>query len=279
MKIPAPEFTAGENWIVRKDALPWEDPKNPKMDFLILLLPNNKSRDYSQPLEKAFLLMDGAVEFTCKSEGKEEKYHAGPRKSIFDDDPWCLHVPSDTKVTIKNTSSQEKVAEIAIIMTPNEKTFPTSFYTPEQCRSEHRGQGTMRETSTRIVRTIFDKSNAPDANLVLGEVINYPGKWSSYPPHHHPQPEIYHYRFFPEQGFGFSMLGDKAVQVRHGETVAIFDVVHSQTSAPGYAMYYIWPIRHLDENPYGAEYGTPIFQEEHLWVTKKENESKIWPKK
>ena len=34
----------------------------------------------------------------------------------------------------------------------------------------------MRETSTRIVRALFDKTNAPYANLVVGEVIGFPGK-------------------------------------------------------------------------------------------------------
>ena len=38
--------------------------------------------------------------------------------------------------------------------------------------------------------------------MVLGEVVNLPGKWSSYPPHHHPQPECYFYRFDKPMGFG-----------------------------------------------------------------------------
>ena len=38
--------------------------------------------------------------------------------------------------------------------------------------------------------------------MVLGEVLNLPGKWSSYPPHHHPQPEVYFYRFDYPDGFG-----------------------------------------------------------------------------
>jgi 5-deoxy-glucuronate isomerase len=132
----------------------------------------------------------------------------------------------------------------------------------------------MRETSTRIVRTIFDQSNMPASKLVLGEVITYPGKWSSYPPHHHPQPEIYHYRFYPEQGFGFGMLGDDVVKIKQADTVLILnDLSHPQTAAPGYAMYYIWVIYNLDGNPYG----TPIFEPEHTWVMDKQNDSKIWP--
>lgn len=132
----------------------------------------------------------------------------------------------------------------------------------------------MKETSTRVVRTIFDKSNSANSNLVLGEVINYPGKWSSYPPHHHPQPEIYYYKFQPHNGYGFSQLGDDVVKVQNCDTVKILDdVSHPQVTAPGYAMFYVWVIRHLDGDPYI----TPTFEPEHLWVTQKD--AAIWPDK
>ena len=65
----------------------------------------------------------------------------------------------------------------------------------------------MREASTRIVRTIFDLSNATDAKLVLGEVISYPGKWSSYPPHHHPQPEVLSLSLFTRAGIQLCRFG------------------------------------------------------------------------
>ncbi|MFT5875577.1 MAG: 5-deoxy-glucuronate isomerase, partial [Clostridium sp.] len=121
-------------------------------------------------------------------------------------------------------------------------------------------------------RTVFDKSNSPDSNLVVGEVIDHPGKWSSYPPHYHPQPEIYFYKFNPENGYGFSELGEDAVKLRQNDTVKILDnATHPQITAPGYAMYYLWVIRHLDGNPYI----TPTFVPEHLWVT--EPDAKIWP--
>lgn len=92
---------------------------------------------------------------------------------------------------------------------------------PKDVRSDIFGGGTLNETSIRTVRTVFDGEINPLSNMVLGEVINHPGKWSSYPPHHHPQPEIYHYRFFPEQGFGISVLDDDASVVKHGDTTLI----------------------------------------------------------
>ena len=114
------------------------------------------------------------------------------------------------------------------------------------------------------MRTIFDGTNSDEkAELVLGEVITMPGRWSSYPPHHHPQPEIYHYRFTEPQGYGHAELGDDVMKVKQYDTVKIFDGFdHAQCSAPGYGMYYAWVIRHLPDNPYTV----PDFTEEHAWV-------------
>jgi len=113
------------------------------------------------------------------------------------------------------------------------------------------------------VRTIFDFRNRPQARLVLGEVVTLPGRWSSYPPHHHPQPEIYHYRFSQPSGFGFSEAGGGVVRVRHGDTLKIPPGAdHAQVAAPGYPMYYLWVIRHLDGNPYRK----PEFTESHRWL-------------
>ncbi|NJK88142.1 MAG: 5-deoxy-glucuronate isomerase [Myxococcales bacterium] len=68
---------------------------------------------------------------------------------------------------------------------------------PSDVRVDPRGRGLLADASYRHVRTYIDPENAPLASLVVGEVINPPGRWSSYPPHHHPQPEVYHYRFEP----------------------------------------------------------------------------------
>lgn len=124
---------------------------------------------------------------------------------------------------------------------------------------------------------MFDYSNVPYSNLVIGEVINFPGKWSSYPPHHHPQPEIYFYKFNPENGYGFTQLSENAEKLKQNDTVKILnDLIHPQTAALGYAMYYIWVIRHLDGNPYASP-NYPVFEPEHLWVNDKD--AKIWPDK
>ena len=77
------------------------------------------------------------------------------------------------------------------------------MYKPEDTDTWARGnKGELMGCIKRDVRTCFDLDNAPYSNMVLGEVVNLPGKWSSYPPHHHPQPECYFYRFDKPMGFG-----------------------------------------------------------------------------
>ncbi len=236
------------------------------MDFDILRMKANKEIEDPENKERAFLLISGEADFEWGGAAKRIK-----RDSCFDEAPSCLHVCSGVKVRIGCVRND---TEIAVIKTLNEKMLHSRFYSPDECRSEERGKGTLKETSTRIVRTIFDASNARDSRLVLGEVVDFPGKWSSYPPHHHPQPEIYFYKFFPENGFGHSELGEDVYKVRNNDAILIHEnLTHSQVAAPGYAMYYIWVIRHLENN----RYVNPTFVPEHAWVMEKD--AVIWPDK
>ncbi|WP_434565027.1 5-deoxy-glucuronate isomerase [Thermoanaerobacterium thermosaccharolyticum] len=239
---------------------------NTNMDFGILKFKKDGIEKNKEQKERAYLLIQGEVIFQWSNQSQVAK-----RENCFDEDPWVLHVPQNVEVTITGI---KEGSEIAVIKTTNSKEFSAKLYTPQEVRSEQRGKGTMKETSTRTVRTVFDYSNAPYSNLVLGEVIDHPGKWSSYPPHYHPQPEIYFYKFYPDNGYGFAELGEEVLKVKNNDTVKILNnATHPQTTAPGYAMYYLWVIRHIDGNPYI----TPTFVPEHLWVT--QPDAKIWPDK
>jgi len=266
LRIPKPALEEGYTPITSRDD---PDDVNTQMEFGILRLAPNENYQIPFELEKALLLMKGDAYFVWGCPGEELSEGHAERHSLFDEGPWCMHAPAGAQVAV---TAGDEGAELAVMLTENETTFPATLFSPDDCRSERRGEGTMRETSTRIVRTIFDHDTRPDANLVLGEVVDFPGKWSSYPPHHHPQPEIYHYRFLPDNGFGFAMLGDDVLKVRHEDTVLILnDRSHPQVSAPGYAMYYIWVIRNLDGNPYTS----PTFEPEHAWV--QDPDAPIWP--
>lgn len=205
--------------------------------------------------ETAFLLMDGVVKAKV---GEEERTLR--RSSLFDEGPSCVHASRGETVTF----TAETAFEMTVFQVDNDRAFRTRIYTPEDVDDERRGAGVVGDASLRLVRTLFDGSNTPDeARLVLGEVLTLPGRWSSYPPHHHPQPELYHYRFTHPQGYGHAELGDDVVKVRQYDTMKIFSPhTHAQVAAPGYGMYYSWVIRHLDD----ARYGVPTFDDEHDWA-------------
>ena len=236
------------------------------MDFGVLRLQKGQTFEDASLLEKAFLLTYGEIVITSST---QEKVFS--RSNCFDVGPYVVHADKNTAVSIRATGED---SEICIMRTQNEAPFPAEWYFPADTADEYRGAGLMKDTSTRIVRTVFDKRNAPLSNLVLGEVIGFPGKWSSYPPHHHPQPEIYYYKTNPEKGFGYAELGEDVVKVRTNDTVFIRPgLTHPHCTPPGYALWYLWVIRHLDNAPYI----TPTFVSEHTWV--QEKDAKYWPER
>jgi len=255
-------FKSGYNPILSMD----DKENGTLMDFGILKMNKSCEESSSETKERAYLLIYGEVTFRWGNNKKTVR-----RDSFLEENPWCLHVPAGETVKIEALSEE---AEVSVAKAYNERVFNPRLYSDKECRVEEFGKGTLGETSTRIVRTVFDYSNAGYSNLVVGEVINYPGKWSSYPPHYHLQPEIYFYKFHPRQGFGYSECGEEVFKVRNNDA-AVFtnDVTHSQAAAPGYAMYYVWVIRHLENNPFTER----IFVPEHKWLLSKD--AKIWPEK
>ena len=220
--------------------------------------------------ECALLLMSGEVTLSWKV---EEEWHEerATRVSLLDEEPIVLHVDGVTIARVRCVAGE---AELAVQRVVNTTPFPPRVWRPGSYRSERFGEGTLQDTSTRTVRTVFDAATAPKSGMVLGEVINHPGKWSSYPPHDHPQPEVYHYRFFPSHGYGHAEREDDVYKVRDKDTYMITPgVTHSQCAAPGYAMYYIWMIPHLPGDKFGPD--SRQFRDEHAWVM--DSDAPIWP--
>lgn len=205
--------------------------------------------------ETAWLLMDGSVRIRAASADATLQ-----RASLFDESASCVHAATGTDVSIEALTD----AELTVYDCANTAHFEARVFRPADVPDEHRGRGQVRNRSLRLVRTIFDARNSPaQVMLVLGEVVTLPGGWSSYPPHHHPQPELYHYRFTAAQGYGHAELGESVVKVRANDTICILPGHdHAQCAAPGYGMYYSWVIRHLPGQPYS----TPEFAAEHSWT-------------
>lgn len=225
------------------------------MDFGILRLPKAQAFLDDSRTEKAFLLVHGEIQVQVG--GQEFTFARG---NCYDESPTVIHADQQHPVSIIGLSND---TEICVMRTDNDQAFGFRVYKPEDTPDEYRGKGLMQEASTRIVRTVFDKSNAPYASLVVGEVIGFPGKWSSFPPHHHVQPEIYYYKLFPRQGFAYAECGEDVYKVRDNDTLLLrAGMTHPHATPPGYALWYLWVIRHLDGNPYG----TPTFVDDHAWI-------------
>ena len=224
------------------------------------LAPGEKYESFSPVNETAILILGGEMNISWEYGGIIHTENM-KRRDPFEKKPYCLHVCKGVKIEIEALAPSEFINQ----QTDNEKEFEPVFYKPEDCLYQHFGKGQWDGTGYRICSTMFDYDNAPYSNMVMGEVFNQPGRWSSYPPHHHPQPEVYYYRFNPSQGFGACFNGDDVYKSVDGSWCTITDDnSHQQVTSPGYEMYYVWMIRHLDGDPWFKT--TRIYDKEHEWL-------------
>jgi len=235
-----------------------------RMNFAILSMRAGEEYQCEKNIEKALLILSGSVLAQWDDSSQELQ-----RISLFDQAPVVLHFPYGTGLTICAYVD----SQLILVSRTYKGSFTSQVLRPKDYRIEEFGKGEVQGCALRTVRTFFDDASAVDCGLVLGEVVNHPGKWSSYPPHIHPQPEIYHYRFSPSQGFGFAQHGENAYMVRDGDTLIIEPMhAHSQVAAPGYVMYYVWAISHLADNRYGPN--SRDFLSTHSWT--RDPLAKIW---
>lgn len=234
------EFNFGYNVITTIN----EKENNTMMDFGILRISKGQKEIlFEEEKEICLLLTHGEVTLIWKDLEKTIN-----RNNCFHEEPWVLHVPKQTKITIIGVKED---TELTVTMTYNDKNFESKLYTPEHCKSQYLEKNSVKGYSAKIVRRIFDYKDADYSNLVCGEVVDFPGEWSNYPSHHHEQPEICYYKFYPHNGYGFSKLGNETEMVKDSDAVKMLDdLSHPQVTVPGYSMYYFWVIRHLEGNPY-----------------------------
>lgn len=205
--------------------------------------------------ECAILLLAGKVQFAVGSIKEECE-----RESPFEKKPYAVHFCKNTPCTVTAVTD----ARVLVQMTDNDRTFDPVFYHPGNCLYQEFGKGQWGGAGHRICSTMFDYANAPYSNMVMGEVFNQPGKWSSYPPHYHPQPEMYYYEFSRPEGFGAGFEGDTPYKTMTGDCLCIRGGnAHQQVVAPGFEMYYVWLIRHLPGDPWDK---TRIYVPEYEWL-------------
>ncbi len=205
-------------------------------------------------VEVGILLHEGKADVNLNGKTNEVK-----RKNVFEDTPSFVHIsPGDNC----EFSALEN-SEIVVIEIENENKFISKLYQFNQNAIKKLGQEKLKEKDARSIIDIVNYNVEPKANIVIGEVIADQGSWSSYPPHIHPQPEVYLYKFERSEGFGVSIVGEEATIVKDGHiTIIPGDLPHPQVTAPGYKMYYTWIIRNLPNNPWNSR--NYVEQHKHL---------------
>ena len=243
-----------------------EDDMGTLMDVGLLLMDEGDKFVFDEAdKEIAVLLFSGKVTYEW-----DDKVVEAARPDCFHYEAYCLHAGKGTKITL----TAHEHSELYIQKTLNDKPFEAVMYDPSKIDVELKGyNGELKGAMQREIKTFFDLSNAPYSNMVLGEVLNHPGKWSSYPPHHHPLPEVFFYRFDYPDGFGAGFANGEIYRTGHNGLAVINHGFHSQTAAPGYAMCYAWGIRHLDGDPWDK---TRIDDPEHAWLWKDDANEHIY---
>lgn len=165
------------------------------------------------------------------------------RSGVFKERATAVYLPPGVELVAR----AETPLEAVLFSTPAPAGGQPALMTPDQVQVNSRGKGNY----TREVHNIF-VDDPHVRRLMVGETINPPGNWSSYPPHKHDgrdgEPtleEVYYYRVDPPQGFGQQMLytndGECVTHsVRDGDTVLLPYGYHPVAAPPGYRVYYLW---------------------------------------
>lgn len=175
--------------------------------------------------------------------------HLGGRRSVFEGPATALYFPPNTKFKVE----AETNLEAAVIRAPAKQGAAAAVIRPQDVvvHRSRGGPGFRRDVHDIIVDQV------PAESLLVGETFNYPGEWSSYPPHKHDQhrppeeyelEEIYFYKVDPPQGFGVQRIYspergiDDAFPVLNNDLVLIPWGYHPVAAAPGYRLYYLWAL-------------------------------------
>ncbi|MCO5999940.1 5-deoxy-glucuronate isomerase [Actinoallomurus rhizosphaericola] len=192
---------------------------------------------------------------------------AGGRGGVFDGPGHTVYAPPGHRLTFRATGGP---AQIVIATAPLGDGTPgeARIIGPDDQEIAERGEGNW----SRTVRTILGPGDSA-GRLLLGETINPPGNWSSYPPHKHDthEPprevkleEVYLFKLDPENGFGVQIRydgeGEECFTVRDGDVAAIPAGYHPVVAAPGYRLCYLWVMAGQGRQM------IPYLDPEHAWV-------------
>lgn len=242
------------------------------LDFARLRLERGEAHTLETGSREAALdIFGGAISVTVEyPEGKIAFERAGERADVFSGAPALIYVPPESRCKIAGAAK----ADVGIFTAASFAAIPPALLQGKDVSAKTVGRGNWSRT---VYSALGD--NLAAGSLLVGETLNPPGNWSSYPPHKHDQSnppgeavleEIYYFRVKPSQGYGFiwtyTAPGDpqpfsNVFVVEDGDTVLLPKGYHPTVAAPGYELHYTWALAG-EERRYGAWADDP----RHAWV-------------
>jgi 5-deoxy-glucuronate isomerase len=194
--------------------------------------------------ELLVVVLSGVVDVTVDG---QPLGRAGGRASVFESPGHAVYAPPGAHAVL---TALDGPARLAVCSAPLADDPPAAarIIAPDDQRIAEVGNGNW----ARTVRTMLGPEH-PAGRLLVGETINPPGNWSSYPPHKHDthEPprevqleEVYYFEVEPAGGFGIQLRYENGTEecftVRSGDTATIKSGYHPVVAAPGYRLYYLW---------------------------------------
>jgi 5-deoxy-glucuronate isomerase len=235
------------------------------IDLALADLAPGEGLDLDAAGETAVVVLSGRVEASAAG---EPLGIAGGRASVFESPGDTVYAPPGTPLALRAADGQ---AQLAVVGAPTDADGgpPARIIGPDEQRVAEVGEGNW----SRTVRTILGPEH--DAvRLLLGETLNPPGNWSSYPPHRHDRhdpprevklEEVYLFKLDPPGGFGLQILYEEggpeaSFLVRDDDVAVIRRGFHPVVAASGYTLYYLWAMAGE-----GREM-MPYLDPAHAWV-------------
>lgn len=234
--------------------------------------------------ELTLALLDGAV--SLDSDGVSAT--ASRNSADFADGPTYLCLPPRTTYRL---TSQSPTADLVVFQAPIAGQSPTASdgqANPPSGVVRPADAPVRRVGAANWARDVWPGTSLSrfTQRLLVGETINPPGNWSSYPPHKHDEDappteaiyeEVYFFQFKPAGGFGFQRIYehgaagadapdplDEAFVITDGDTIIIPRGYHPVVAAPGYQMRYVWSL--CGEPSGGKRYGAWSDDPAHVWL-------------
>ncbi len=220
-------------------------PQNSDLKFLSFSIIKEEKgilRGNTEKEESVFIITEGKCNFYI------EKNLIGvmKRKNVFEEPPCAVYLPPFFEYSIEF----EKKTEICVVGCIGKGIGKPKFLNSKEIRFRRVGEETYFRNITDIIPETFLAEK-----LIVGETINDPGNWSSFPPHKHDKnnppneyalEEIYFFKIFPPTGFGmiriFDENEDNLFLIKNNEIVTIPKGYHPVSVIPKHQIYYLWAL-------------------------------------